>query len=56
MPNVGELRLGLEVGREHMRLHPVILGRSAVLFVFVLVVSAAIEVGGPLVLVRTAVL
>lgn len=57
MPNVGwELWLGLEVGREHMRIHPLDLRRSAVLVIVFLVVRSAIEVGGALVLVWTSVL
>ncbi|KAL1835080.1 hypothetical protein VTK73DRAFT_6309 [Phialemonium thermophilum] len=59
MPDVGERHrlLALEMLREHVGVHGVgSLGRGPVVVVAALVVGAAVEVGGPLVLVRAAML
>lgn len=57
VPHVrGELRVALEVRREHLGVHGVGLRRGAVLVLVLVVICAAVEVGGALVLVGAAVL
>lgn len=53
VPKVGELRLRLEVRREHLGVHPVALRRSAVV---VLRLGPGVEIGRALVFIGTAVL
>lgn len=57
VPHVrGELRVALEVRREHLGVHGVGLRRGAILVLVLVVICAAVEVGGALVLVGAAVL
>ena len=51
-----ELGLALEVRREHLGVHPVALRGSSILVFVLVLVSAAVEVRRPLVLVRPAML
>ena len=57
VPHVrGELRVALEVRREHLGVHGVGLRRGAVLVLVLVLICAAVKVGGALVLVGAAVL
>ena len=57
VPHVrGELRVALEVRRKHLGVHGLGLRRGAVLVVVLVVICAAVEVRGSLVLVGPAVL
>lgn len=46
MPHVRELRLALEMRRQHVRVYALPLRRSAASFITSLLISAAIEIGG----------
>lgn len=56
MTDAGKLRLGLEVGMVHLGVHVLSLRWRGVIFLVVVIVGAAIEIGGDLVLVWLAVL
>jgi len=55
MPDVGEGWLALKMGRKHLGIDAVALRGSAVLIFILFLISTAIEIGRPLVLVRSTV-
>jgi hypothetical protein len=55
-PDVRKGWLTLELGRNHVRVNSITVGRSAVLIILVVLVVSTVEVGRALVLIRAAVL